>query len=349
MASRKNSLRIVLGTLAVALLSLLAFWAFWAVTRWSQPEDPLYAGTPLSVHLYSLYAPQPRLRGPLLTASNTPSARAIAAWRADGLKRNAARQVLSSVRPGREALPLLTHWLATKPLPWKLKLGERLRSYNADYLNLSVDRRAVAINFLFEFPLGAANELRPHLEAAISSTNDIELLQIGSAFIRNLNGATDIAVEDALRVLMAFKYRFQGESPFGVPNFRPFTLFEIDGAILRLDPQRIFLPLYVLEFGPVPERVGAAMELAAFPRLPDRAVPLLLNNLSSTNRSVQEQCAKALSQYGGQARIALPALTNLLSHSKPRVQIAASNAIAAILSTRSSAPQNPIISSPAAP
>jgi hypothetical protein len=104
----------------------------------------------------------------------------------------------------------------------------------------------------------------------------------------------------------------------------------LDGCIRQLDPQYLYRPLLVLELGPGPERVGAAMNLADFPRFPERAIPLLITNLNSTNRAVQQNCALALGKFGAQARPALPALTNLLNHPKDFVRGAASNAITSI-------------------
>jgi hypothetical protein len=269
----------------------------------------------------------------VLNASNAPNANAIAAWKAYGQKRSAARTALNSVRPGREALPLITNWLATEPLPWKMKLGQRLRAYNADHLNLSVDRRALAWDFLSEFPIGAGNELLPYVRAATNSTNQLHVIQAVVAFVRNLRSAKNVDVEEAMRFLMPLKYQLGSSQGFG-PYYR-FSSWshELEGAIESLDPQRLLRPMYVLEFGPIPERVGAAMELTSLPRMPERAVPLLIANLLSTNRSVQEQCANALSKYGAAARDALPSLTNLLTHPRARLRLAASNAIVAIHGT----------------
>jgi hypothetical protein len=328
MTRRKTPLRILLWAGTGAVFAVLIFYA---VARWSQPEDPLYAGTPLSEHLITLYGNAPGLRGPALTFSNRPNSIAIAAWRADSAKRNAARKALSSAPPGPEAIPLITNWLATKPVEWKLKLGERLRGYNADYLNLSFDRRAIAWNFLSDFSIGAANELLPYVEAAIHSTNQVGLYRIAAAFNRNMQGAENVKVEEALRALMLLNYALK-RSPVdtGLQYSSIYWNANIDGCIETLDPQRMLRPLFVLELGPEAERVGAAIELTQTPRMHSRAVPLLIRNLSSTNRSVQEQCANALSQYGKEAKVALPALSKLLGHPRERIRLAASNSIAAI-------------------
>lgn len=317
-----------LGIAIAAVLGLLL--ALWAVARWQQPEDPIYAGTPLSVHLFTLYGSSASSR--IKAAPN--QAAIMTVWQAEAQKRSAARNALQSVQPGREVLPLITNWLATPPMSWKLKLGNFLRRYNADHLNLSADRRLIAWRFLAEYPVGSANELLPFFAQAISSTNLSDLHLMTMAVSRALGNATNVNIDALLRVLMPLKYNLQsaGTQP---PHNSPFPVFfspsySIDHAIERVDPNRMFRPLYILELGPTPERVGAAMELAEFPRMPERAVPLLTANLTSTNRSVQEQCAVALGKFGDKASNALPALDKLLAHPRERVRFAASNAIVEI-------------------
>lgn len=325
MIRRKKFVGIVFAVVLGLVLTL------WAVARWQQPEDPLYAGTELSVHLYTIYGPE---KLPRSQAGLAPPA-VLAAWKSDAKKRSASRTALVSIKPGREALPLITNWLATAPVKWRLKLGEKLGKYNADHLNLRVNRRLIAWQFLAEFPVGSASELLPYFAQAIDSTNQADLALMARAVARSLEGATNVDVDAVLRVLMPLKYNPQlpgaqarQYSPLSPVYFSP--AYSIDHAIERVDPNRMFRPLYVLELGPTPERVGAAMELADFPRMPERAVPLLIANLASTNRSVQEHCAVALGKFGEKASNALPAIEKLLTHPRERVQLAASNAIIAI-------------------
>ena len=75
------------------------------------------------------------------------------------------------------------------------------------------------------------------------------------------------------------------------------------------------------------DRVGAAWALGNSTHAPDKAVPLLMQDLNSTNRALIENCALALGKYGAPAHPALPLLSNLLDHPRPAIRSAASNAI----------------------
>jgi len=314
--------------------ALVGIMVWTAIATLDDVEDPIYAGAPLSSHLYTLYAPMPMIRP---TPGKPPSAKVTAKWKADAKKRASAREALWFVKPGREALPLVTNWLASEPVSWKVKVGEWLRQYDADYLQWSADRKMMALQFLTEFPLGAIDELLPMAARELANTNRSYAMLYVGALTRNVAAAENIDADETLRVLMPLKYNASvlaggvgNSGSIRIPFYSFGSNYEIDRAIERVDPDRKHVPLYMLEFAPLPDRVGAAMELAASPRLPERAVPLLVANLAVTNRSVQENCAVALGKFGGNARSALPALTNLLEHPRERVRTAASNAVVAI-------------------
>ena len=101
-------------------------------------------------------------------------------------------------------------------------------------------------------------------------------------------------------------------------------------AILLIDPDWRHRHLLTLELGPEADRVGAAWALSNTPTEPEKAIPLLMANLSSTNRALIENCAIALGKYGPPAEPALPLLTNLFTHRKLAIRMAASNAISQI-------------------
>jgi hypothetical protein len=322
----------VVTSMAGALGGIMVWTAIAAL---DDVEDPIYAGTTLSSHLYALYTPMPIIR---TTPGKPLTAKMTAKLLADSKKRATAREALWFVKPGREALPLLTNWLASAPVPWKAKVGEWLWQYDADYLQWSVDRRMMALQFLSQYSLGAANDLLSIVARELKNTNRFDAISLISAVSRNLEGSQNVDADQALRVLMPLKY--DPSWRLWRPKANRFShlyanvdSYTLNDAIDRVDPERKYTPLYMLELAPLPERVGAAMELAASPRLPERAVPLLAANLSVTNRSVQENCAVALGKYGVQARSALPALTNLLVHPRERVRMAASNAVVAINGT----------------
>ncbi|HEX7859228.1 MAG TPA: HEAT repeat domain-containing protein [Verrucomicrobiae bacterium] len=334
--------RYLLALSAVLLLAVLAY----AVARFTAPDDPLYGGEPLSSHLHALYGLPPTIR------NRTASPKQLAQFDARERKRTNARNVLVAVQPGREALPLLTNWLASTPPKWQVKLGERLRQHNADYLHWSVNRQSLAWSFLAEFPIDAGRELIPYFYLAKTNANErdyrIACIAMSSILSKGKNTDPDIA----LRVLMPLLYESRDDSaakvlrptasPLWVGHLQFFSPYSVERAIDTIDPQRTLRPLYILEIGPLPARVGAAMELADSPRLHERSVPLLIANLSCTNRSVQERCAIALGKYGPTAAPALPALSNLLAHPRPYVRKAASYAIVAIQagSLATSAPSN---------
>jgi hypothetical protein len=322
--------------LALGVILILGGAVLFAYLRWQAVPDPTYAGVPLSVLMHRIYGPRP-----IVTAATLSNS--ITVWQKYNAERNTAIEALNSVKPGREALPLITNWLTTPPLSWKQKLGERLLKHNADYLNLSADRRRMALSFLSAYPIDAAPELLPCFAITAQSTNRADIVLTIAALTRLCQSGTNIDIDAALKILMPLKYSEQPEARSSLRSSQGtmdyyhllsvstvYSPHNLQRSIDSVDPARAFVPLYVLELAPEAERVGAAMELAAHPRMPERAVPLLIANLGSTNRSVQENCAIALGKYGDNARSALPALTNLLAHPRARIRTAASNAIVGI-------------------
>lgn len=223
----------------------------------------------------------------------------------------------------------MKHWLSSQPPPWTSNLQLRLAPY---FPKINANRRQIALSFLANNRLDSGSELFPFVARALTNSNSTERLIAAAAMARIARTTNNIDADAALRALLPLSYELNDSSPvIAATGVRLYNLnYEIDRAIEEIDPQRIFHPLLVLELGPLPNRVGAARELAELPRMPERAVPLLIANLSSTNRSVQEACAIALAKYEAQALPALPTLSNLLSHPRPRIRAAASNALSVI-------------------
>jgi hypothetical protein len=312
--------------------------------------DPLYSGERLSRHLYAIYV------APAFTWGRSPGPlkpREIAKIQTYNKRRMASSKTLEGVGGGwgfftrtsaaeraripvgPEALPLITNWLASAPpTGWKLALGRRLARF-VD-VPLTANHQFIAWSFLGDFPtLIEDPELKIFLPGL--TNNDAQIRQMASrALGRQIRAGMKVDKDKVIRLLFpASSYYIAADplpdyqGPFGY-NGRPPLNQEIRSIIDGIDPRRELIPLYTLEMGQIPARVGAAMELMDRPRLPERAIPLLITNLSSTNRSVQEKCALALGAYGFEARAALPVLSNLLEHPKERVRAAASNAITAI-------------------
>jgi hypothetical protein len=324
----------------------------WVIARLpDRPADPLYSGERLSRHLYAIYV------APAFTWGRSPaplSRREIAKIRAYNKRRMASSTALegfgggwgfltitsaadrAQIPVGPEALPLITNWLASAPpTGWKLALGRRLARF-VDVPSLTANHQFIAWCFLSDFPMLIED---PDLQIFLPglTNNDAQIRQMASrALGRQIRAGMKVDKDKVIRLLFpASSYYIAADplpdyqGPFGY-NGRPPLNQEIRSIIDGIDPRRELIPLYTLEMGQIPARVGAAMELMDKPRLPKRAIPLLISNLSSTNRSVQEKCALALGAYGFEARAALPVLSNLLAHPKERVRPAASNAITAI-------------------
>ena len=334
-------------------LLLVALGAFLGLVLWTiarlpaQPTNPLYNGVPLSKHLYTIYGPRRAGR----RAPGAYTAQEIAKLQAEETVRDNSRKALggqgrwgwagvnisrSQIRVGPEALPLLTNWMASAPpTGWRLALGQRLSRF-ANLPVLAADHRLIAWTFLSEFPVMIEDPNLAILLNGLTSTEPRIRELAASATRRQLEAGMRVDKDKTMRLLFPFSsYHFTSEQP--TEHYRSFSYSgrmpseqEISSIIDRIDPQRDLIPLYTLEMGHMAARVGAAMELTQKPRHTERAVPLLTANLASTNRSVQERCAAALSAYGSKARPALPALTNLLDHPRERVRLAASNAIVAI-------------------
>ena len=340
--------RILIRWLLPALCALSTL-VIWTIARLpGPPANPIYRGTPLSQHLYNIYAPYPsRLRPPgpytpqeiaklqaefsVLEKKRTDSANALgrtAAWSSP----NRAEIIV-----GPEALPLLTNWMATAPpTGWKPALGRRLSRF-VDLPSLTRDHRMLAWSFLSEFPMLINDPdlaiFFPGLTNPEPRIRDVAALALGRQIRAGMKVDKDKIIRHLFPVSayhhmasdqsMEYKRSFSYSGP--VPSEQ-----QIRSIIDALDPRRDLIPLYTLEMGHIHARVGAAMELTDKPRYPARTIPLLISNLSSTNRSVQERCAQALAAYGAEARSALSSLTNLLQHPRERVRLAASNAIVSI-------------------
>lgn len=342
--------RLILLALAASAFSL---WLLSFVNL--GPPDPVYGGVALSDHLYTIYTP-PRIAG----LATDPVVRAK--YIADDKKRAASREVLGvrqslwaqpwegmlkpdvPLRVGPEAIPLLTNWLAAPPPPaWRVAVSDRISRF-ANIPQLAADRRLIAWKFLAEYPLTLDDPRLAIFISGLTDTNRVIRVSAIMALRRGI-GQMSLDKDETFRALYPLSSLHQSAQP---PNENaPRTTYsgywfapvadQLRDLLVRLDPARELLPLYTLEMGQIPARVGAAEELAQRPRLPERAVPLLVANLGSSNRSVIERCAVALAGYGPEAAPAVPRLQELLDHPRERVRVAASNSLAAITGASSRA------------
>jgi hypothetical protein len=352
MSPGKKRTRVLCGLLVV--LCAFAGLLLWTIARVpAPPTNPLYNGVPLSKHLYTIYAPRHLVRRAPGPYTPQEIARLQAEHQTRLTKWSNARTALggqapsgwvvqpsdrSQIRVGPEALPLLTNWLASAPpTGWRLALGQRLSRF-VNLPALTADHRQIAWSFLAEFPVLMEDPDLAIFLPGLTHTNVNIRLSAAAALARQLQAGMKIEKDKAMRLLFpASSYHIAAEQSielhrsFSYSGLQP-SEQQIRSIIDGIDPRRDLIPLYTLEMGHIAARVGAAMELTEKPRYTERAIPLLINNLSSSNRSVQEKCAVALGAYGAKSRAALPALTNLLDHPKERVRLAASNAIVAIKS-----------------
>jgi hypothetical protein len=310
--------------LATGVFALLAALIAFIFLLWPRYPDPVYDGVALSEHLYRLYSK------PVFSLLARPrTAQARAEQQKEFRLRELSYEALKKAGP--EAIPLLTNWLSTSQSAWQTNLHARLLRSGYHFPRITGDRRSIALSLLVHTQLDPQLDFAPMLVPILSNLNESDLLKAAQLISRTGPRTNEMDATPALRALLPVSYKYEAaEARHTEYFFSSSTKIEIDRAIESLDPKRKFHPLIVLELGPLPNRVGAARELAENPRLADRAIPLLIANLTSTNRSVQEHCALALARYRAQATPALPALSNLLTSSRERVRLAASNAISSI-------------------
>jgi hypothetical protein len=111
------------------------------------------------------------------------------------------------------------------------------------------------------------------------------------------------------------------------PDSSPWTSDRLADA---LDSDYTLRNELLLRSGISSKQSSAAEFFRTNPVKPDRIIPLLRSCLSSTNRNLVEQSAKALGAYGAAATDVLPELRALLLQTSGYVVNAASNAIVAI-------------------
>jgi hypothetical protein len=321
MTRRRKIVLLSIGAVSLAAAILLL------IHRSSLPPDPVIGELHFSEHLLRVYTTPPR---PWTVQKRAPTQAEQARYRSNMVTRSSSHHALRNVGP--EVLPLITNWLATGTPSWKSNLQVRLESRGYDFPRLTANRRSIAWQFLARYPMEIGPDALPLFAMVVTNGSPQDAFYASQAVARLFNTLDQVDVEAGLRVLLPLYHDLQSMpgrySPLATTE--SFLAMKISACIEKLDPQSLYRPLLNLELGPAPARVDAALNLAYFPRFPERAIPLLTSNLNSTNHSVQEYCARALGKYGPQARPALPALTNLLTHPPDFVRRAASNAITSI-------------------
>ncbi|HEV8541859.1 MAG TPA: hypothetical protein VGR78_05675 [Verrucomicrobiae bacterium] len=272
-----------------------------------KPPDPYYAGKPLSQHLIIFFGkPSPSLLLPPRSASLRQAQEPKAAEALHFL--------------GSRAVPLLSYWLKDADSLTKRTGRTFCAKYGIRCPELFQDRSEIALSALSEIPEYVPPTVAPILE----------------------NWLNNPAAAQKQRPLLFFLLRqaLEAERP-ATPEQRERVLDGVcsikltspnDREKLRrladvIDQDSTLRNLRSLRKGTHAEKVGAAAFFRVYPTLPERVVPLLIPCLSSTNSVLQEESAKALGAYGPEAEKALPRLSNLLSHPKPYVAAAASNAV----------------------
>ena len=325
MTRRRKIVLLSIGALGLAAALLVLIY------RFSLPPDPVIGELHFSEHLFRAYTRPP---SPWTRQKRTPTQAELAQHRSNMVSRSSSHHALRNVGP--EVLPLITNWLATDTPSWKSNLQARLESHGYEFPRLTANRRSIAWQFLARYPMEIGPSALPLFAIVVTNGSPADAFYAAQAISRMFQKIDHVDVESSLRILIPLYHNLQtvtrgqtlGFEPMATP--KSMLAASIERSIQQLDPQYLYRPLLILELGPVPERVGAAMNLADFPRFPERAIPLLIANLNSTNRAVQQNSALALGKYGDRARPALPALTNLLHHPRDFVRLAASNAITSI-------------------
>lgn len=256
-----------------------------------------------------------------------------------------AREALDGLGP--KAVPLVQHWLhseqpnwmvrlATKypksrwiPQTWRVDLREK--ALLAAMLSPTVGRGVFEDVFicLTNTPLsalaqGAIAEIVETNPGIFARSAQIER----EGFVRQI-----LVMQRELIQPTGYYVRPAGASPRRNTSI---DLMSLQHVLDVLDAHYSIRSLVILERGEEPAKVGAAKRVIEDPVMARRALPLLIKNLQSSNRSVIEACANSLATYGPAASNALPYLSNYLSHPKAYVSGAASNAIARITAPVSS-------------
>jgi hypothetical protein len=219
-------------------------------------------------------------------------------------------------------------------------LAKRLARFG-DFPQLTADRRLIAWKFLAEYPLNLPAPELSIFVTGLTDTNHFVRSAASAALHRSFAQGMKVERDVAFRVLFPLSSSHMSAQQSDLTGSRPGTPYAwhmhnegiaeaLRNLLNGLDPKREVIPLYTLEMGHIPARVGAANELARNPRMPERTVPLLIANLTSTNRAVIEGCAVALGAYGSAAESAVPHLEKLLEHPRERIRVASSNALESI-------------------
>jgi hypothetical protein len=280
------------------------------------PPDPIYEGVRLSEHLVRLYAPV-RYTGRGFNRVE------FATYQEQLRAASESRIALRSM--GAEAIPLLSDWLTTETPAWKRVTLAIQKKFKLTVPRISADRASMALHALSEFPLRDPQFLSL-LSAQLSRYDFIVSRAAASAFLRQLEMINLSISEREVIATRLFKAMAANEKNTN----RIFNTDLLSRCIERCVLDQSLQNLLALEHGPNAFKLAAVTYFIDHPDHSKRVIPRLINNLASTNVTLVEYSARALSGYSGEAQPALASLTKIAAHPRPRVANAASNAIIAI-------------------
>jgi hypothetical protein len=321
--------------LTVACLAVLAV----AITIWlSRTNEPQYSGRPLSEWLADYNSPGvlnwPRGSHPADAAIRALGTNCFPAI-IDRLRMrdsNARRRVLRFARAIRVQIPIATQERAhTEALAALGALG-----LDAAPLVLELANSLEVMHFSHRAVAGFWLErLESNAEAAIPTFLGI-LRDQGNQLPRLLAVETLAAIgaRQTNLVLPVLKACLNDSNP----AVRLQAANALTRQAQRIAPAKPLnygsSNLFQLQIGTDAQRAAAASFFFEEPILPHLVIPLLHSNLFGTNIQLVETSAKALGAYGGRAQDSSGALSNLLSHPKRYVRLAASNALQRIQISR---------------
>lgn len=335
---------LLLVTLLVVAVAALVVWL-------RSPSDPLYKSKRISAYLYAAADPFPAP-----PTVNAPVA--VEAIRDYNRKQADAEEATKAL--GVRAVPLLTAWwesddgIHEKLRSLAMKAGSRF-TWLLRWRWISIDLHAVASNVLSrDIPEHAGSlltDLRKRMledkpprsdEAARLFARILNAVPVKAAYFEQNRDLLELYVGRPTSVSSTEVEVMAGIVRHGPPEdaeifvrrlwpYRQHPFGTVERVISNLDGDGFIQNLLYLEDGKPTEKPAAALYFRHKPRSPERVLPLLTSNLTSTaSANLLQSVCEALTAYGTNAAPALPALTNLLSHPKPAVREAAERAVGRI-------------------
>lgn len=303
---------------AILLLSFLALGlaTIIYVRFFTGPSDAYIEGARLSEHLIEAFNPAYQPFGRLLPGR-------------DPEKRQRSIEAFEKA-PAEKCAFLLLAWIEYQETAWRPYLARKARQWGYPIRRLEVDYRSTALRALWHRPVESAALVEPLMRLLTNQEPSYYYPPTPSHALGILEKmlATNLKCdreEIAGRfVALAEEFAARPANPYD-----PFSnmVSALERCVRLCKPEEGEYNLLLIRCASEPRKAGAAWALGESGQIPEKAVPVLIECLSSTNKALVERSAQALGKYGAVAKAALPKLAELVSHKSRLVRSAASNAV----------------------